>query len=216
MRSTELYAQLAALRDTTADLERTRAEGIAREAAEEALRRAQEQELAEDRARAEAEARAVEAARPPSSGGGGTPAAAPAPAPATPPRASPGPPNASAVETAIWFARQQLGERYRLGGAGPNVWDCSGLTKAAYASAGIGIGTHSATNQYYTLAGRGKAVSLGSIQRGDLLFWGSGGDYYHVAIYLGGGRILEAPREGVPVREYFIWGSPSAAARPAG
>ena len=95
------------------------------------------------------------------------------------------------------------------------MWDCSGLTKAAYAAAGIGIGTHSATNQYYTLAGRGKAVSLGSIQRGDLLFWGSGGDYYHVAIYLGGGRILEAPREGVPVREYFIWGSPSAAARPS-
>ena len=214
VRSTELYAQLAALRDTTADLERARAEGVAREAAEEALRRAQEQELADERARAEAAARAVEAAGPPDSGGGGSPAAAPAPA--TPPLASPGPPNASAVETAIWFARQQLGERYRLGGAGPNVWDCSGLTKAAYGSAGIGIGTHSATNQYYTLAGRGKAVSLGSIQRGDLLFWGSGGDYYHVAIYLGGGRILEAPREGVPVREYFIWGSPSAAARPAG
>ncbi|MCD2441561.1 NlpC/P60 family protein [Agromyces sp. SYSU K20354] len=211
VRSTELYAQLAALKDTTADLERTRAEGLAREAAEEALRRAQEQELAEERARAEA---AAEAASPPNSGGGGTPAAPP-PAPA-PPAARPGPPNSSAVETAIWFARQQLGERYRLGGAGPNVWDCSGLTRAAYASAGIGIGTHSATNQYYTLAGRGKAVSLGSIQRGDLLFWGSGGDYYHVAIYLGGGRILEAPREGVPVREYFIWGSPSAAARPAG
>ena len=95
------------------------------------------------------------------------------------------------------------------------MWDCSGLTKAAYAAAGIGIGTHSATNQYCTLAGRGRAVSLGSIQRGDLLFWGWGGDYYHVAIYLGGGRILEAPREGVPVREYFIWGSPSAAARPS-
>lgn len=217
LRSTELYAQLAALKDTTADLERTRAEGIAREAAEEALRRAQEQEQA--RAEAEAEAAAeAETATPPSSGGGGAPAAAPAPAPApaTPPRTNPGPPNAGAVETAIWFARQQLGERYRLGGAGPNVWDCSGLTKAAYAAAGIGIGTHSATNQYYTLAGRGKAVSLGSIQRGDLLFWGWGGDYYHVAIYLGDGRILEAPREGVPVREYFIWGSPSAAARPAG
>ncbi|WP_162529606.1 C40 family peptidase, partial [Agromyces humi] len=139
-------------------------------------------------------------------GGGGTPAPNPAPAP----------PNSGAVETAIWFASQQLGEPYRLGGAGPNVWDCSGLTKVSYAQAGISIGTHSATNQYYTLAGRGLAVPLSQIQRGDLLFWGSGGDYYHVAIYLGGGRILEAPREGVPVREYFIWGSPSAAARPAG
>ncbi|HEY9365133.1 MAG TPA: NlpC/P60 family protein, partial [Agromyces sp.] len=132
------------------------------------------------------------------------------------PNPDPAPPNASAVETAIWFASQQLGERYELGGAGPDVWDCSGLTRAAYAAAGIGIGTHSATNQYYTLAGRGKAVSLGSVQRGDLLFWGGGGSYYHVAIYLGGGRILEAPDYGKPVREWPIWGSPSAAARPAG
>ena len=216
VRSTELYAQLAALKDTTADLERARTEGLAREAAEEALQA--RAGAGAERIRAEAEAAAAAAAAaapPPRPGGSGTPAAAPAPAPAPRPAATPRPPNSSAVETAIWFARQQLGERYRLGGAGPDVWDCSGLTKAAYAAAGIGIGTHSATNQYYTLAGRGKAVSLGSIQRGDLLFWGSGGDYYHVAIYLGGGRILEAPREGVPVREYFIWGSPSAAARPS-
>jgi cell wall-associated NlpC family hydrolase len=120
------------------------------------------------------------------------------------------------VEAAIWFASQQLGEPYVLGGSGPNVWDCSGLTKTAYANAGIYIGTHSATNQYHTLAARGLAVPVSQAQRGDLLFWGGGGDYYHVAIYLGGGRILEAPRDGVPVREWYIWGSPAAAARPAG
>ncbi|MBT2517490.1 C40 family peptidase [Streptomyces sp. ISL-90] len=204
-RSAELYAQLATLKDTTAELERERVEGAAREAAAAALQQQQ-------------------AAASGSSGGGGdspapapaTGGSAPAPAPAPAPNPAPAAPNSGAVETAIWFASQQLGEPYVLGGAGPDVWDCSGLTKAAYAAAGISIGTHSATNQYYTLAGRGKAVPLSQIQRGDLLFWGSGGDYYHVAIYLGGGRILEAPREGVPVREYFIWGSPSAAARPAG
>lgn len=198
-RSAELYAQLATLKDTTAELERERVEGQAREAAQAAL---------------EASRPAAPAPAPPSGGGsggggntgGGTPA----------PNPDPAPPNASAVETAIWFASQQLGERYGLGGAGPDVWDCSGLTRAAYAAAGIGIGTHSATNQYHTLAGRGKAVSLGSVQRGDLLFWGSPGNYYHVAIYLGGGRILEAPDYGKPVREWPIWGSPSAAARPAG
>ncbi|PWC05886.1 NlpC/P60 family protein [Agromyces badenianii] len=206
-RSAELYAQLATLKDTTAELERERVEGQAREAARAAL----------------------EASRPT------TPAPAPAPAPAPPagggggggggggngggtpaPNPAPAPPNAGAVESAIWFASQQLGERYGLGGAGPDVWDCSGLTRAAYAYAGIGIGSHSATNQYHTLAARGKAVSLGSVQRGDLLFWGSPGNYYHVAIYLGGGRILEAPDYGKPVREWPIWGSPSAAARPAG
>ncbi|KQZ09165.1 hypothetical protein ASD23_12810 [Agromyces sp. Root1464] len=195
-RSAELYAQLATLKDTTAELERERVEGQAQEAAQAAL-----------------EASRPPAPTPPSGGGGGggnSGGGAPAPNP------DPAPPNASAVETAIWFASQQLGERYELGGAGPDVWDCSGLTRAAYAAAGIGIGTHSATNQYYTLAGRGKAVSLGSVQRGDLLFWGGGGSYYHVAIYLGGGRILEAPDYGKPVREWPIWGSPSAAARPAG
>lgn len=192
-RSAELYAQLAALKDTTAELERERAEGIAREAAEAAIR-------------PPATGGGSPGGGTPGGGGGGTPAPDPDPAP----------PNTSAVESAIWYAQQQLGERYVLGGAGPDVWDCSGLTKMAYGYAGVYIGSHSATNQYYTLAGQGKAVSLGSIQRGDLLFWGSGGDYYHVAIYLGGGRILEAPREGVPVREYFIWGSPSAAARPTG
>lgn len=194
-RSAELYAQLATLKDTTAELERQRVEGQAQEAAQAAL-----------------EASRPPAPTPPSGGGGGGNSGGGTPAP----NPDPAPPNASAVETAIWFASQQLGERYELGGAGPDVWDCSGLTRAAYAAAGIGIGTHSATNQYYTLAGRGKAVSLGNVQRGDLLFWGGGGSYYHVAIYLGGGRILEAPDYGKPVREWPIWGSPSAAARPAG
>lgn len=207
-RSAELYAQLASLKDTTAALERERVEGQAREAAEAALEEAEEEPANSGGGSGGGTGGGGSTGGGSSGGNGGSPAPAPNP--------SPKPPNQNAVETAISFARQQLGERYVLGGAGPDVWDCSGLTREAYGYAGIGIGTHSATNQYYTLAGRGQAVSLGSIQRGDLLFWGSGGDYYHVAIYLGGGRILEAPREGVPVREYFIWGSPSAAARPAG
>ncbi|WP_157002158.1 C40 family peptidase [Agromyces laixinhei] len=199
-RSAELYAQLATLKDTTAELERERVEGQAREAAMAAL-----------------EASRPSTPAPPSGGTGGDGGSSGGSGGSTPaPNPDPAPPNASAVETAIWFASQQLGEPYRLGGAGPDEWDCSGLTRAAYSAAGIGIGTHSATNQYHTLAGRGKAVPLGSVQRGDLLFWGSSGNYYHVAIYLGGGRILEAPDYGKPVREWPIWGSPSAAARPAG
>src|SRR6218665_51009 len=132
------------------------------------------------------------------------------------PLPSAGAPDQGAVDRAIWFAQQQLGKPYALGGSGPNVWDCSGLTRAAYAYVGIGIGTHSATNQYHTLANRGLAVPVSQAQRGDLLFWGGGSSYYHVAIYLGGGKILEAPDYGKPVRVWYIWGSPSAAARPAG
>ncbi|GAA1831783.1 C40 family peptidase [Agromyces salentinus] len=218
-RSEELYAQLASLQGTTAKLERDRAEGQAREAAEAAAAARAAAEAAAAAAAAEAAAEAAEEAAGgsggDSGGSGGSDGGGGGWAPAPPPPPAPAPPNAGAVESAIWFASQQLGEPYVLGGSGPGVWDCSGLTREAYGYAGIGIGTHSATNQYYTLAGQGKAVPLSDIQRGDLLFWGGGGDYYHVAIYLGGGRILEAPREGVPVREYFIWGSPAAAARPA-
>ncbi|NYD68440.1 C40 family peptidase [Agromyces atrinae] len=190
--SATMYAQLAELKDTTAELEREYAEG--------------------ERAR-------QEAAQPPgggnagggtgggggnsgggSGGGGGAPAPAPAPGPA------PGPPNGSAVDTALAFARAQLGKPYRLGGAGPDSWDCSGLTRAAYAAAGISIGTHSATNQFYTMENQGKLVPFDQAQPGDLVFWGGGGSYYHVALYIGGGRILEAPDWGKPVREYYIWG----------
>lgn len=136
-------------------------------------------------------------------GGGGT---------VTPP-----PPDGNAVENAIAFAMSQVGKGYQLGGAGPNVWDCSGLTRAAY---GSGIGTHSATNQYYTMQAQGRLVPFSQRQRGDLIFWSDGpGDYYHVAIYLGNGRIVEAANERSGVREYYIWGMGDVASyvgRPTG
>ena len=115
---------------------------------------------------------------------------------------SPPPPSdGSAAAAAIAFAYQQLGEPYVFGGMGPDVWDCSGLTKASYASAGVYIGTHSATNQYYTMANQGRLVNRGDMIPGDLLFYsGGGGSFYHVTMYVGGGQMIEAPREGVPVR----------------
>ena len=147
----------------------------------------------------------------------------PVPDPAPDPTPNPPvvtPPNASAVETAIAFARNQLGKRYVFGGSGPDVWDCSGLTKAAYSAAGVYIGTHSATNQYRTMANQGRLVPFGQAQVGDLVFWeDSPGDYYHVAIYMGGGDVLEAPNEYSPVRIHSIWGWGDVAAyvgRPTG
>jgi cell wall-associated NlpC family hydrolase len=132
-------------------------------------------------------------------------ASEPAPAPVADAPEPAAAPSASAVATAIGFAEAQLGDAYALGGSGPDVWDCSGLTKAAYAAAGIYIGTHSATNQYNTMSAQGNLVSLANAQVGDLLFWGVPGNYYHVAIYLGGGQILEAPNPTAPVRVHSIW-----------
>ena len=109
-----------------------------------------------------------------------------------------------------------------LGGMGPSVWDCSGITKASYAAAGIYIGTHSATNQFNTMASERKLVPLTQWQPGDLIWYSQSssfnGDKYHVAIYLGGEMMLEAPNPArtvriVPVRygELFPYaGRPSA------
>lgn len=149
-----------------------------------------------------------------------TPSDPPAPPPAPPPAA---PPVASAVETAIAFATAQVGEPYRLGGMGPDVWDCSGLTKASYAAAGVYIGTHSSTDQYNRMAALGRLVPLSQAQRGDLVFYSDGGDAnnprkYHVAIYLGNGKMIEAPNPSAPVRIVNLrhWDLVPYAGRPTG
>ena len=143
-------------------------------------------------------------------------------APTAPELYSVGEPDWAQVETAIDFAREQLGERYVLGGAGPNVWDCSGITMKSYAAAGVYIGWHSATAQYNVLAKQKKLVPFQNAQRGDLIWWSTesafSGDKYHVAIYLGDGMMLEAPNPArtvrvVPVRYGELWpyaGRPTA------
>lgn len=117
---------------------------------------------------------------------------------------TPDPPVGSAVQHAISYAMAQLGEPYAFGGAGPGSWDCSGLTKMSYASAGVYIGTHSASNQYSTMAAQGRLVSISALAAGDLLFYSNGGSTsgskYHTTIYIGGGQMVESPRPGVNVR----------------
>lgn len=130
--------------------------------------------------------------------------AQPAPVPANPapapvePAPAPSAPQPSAVDAAIAYAKAQLGDRYEYAGSGPDAWDCSGLTKAAYASAGVYIGAHGATSQYNYLSDR--LVPVGQMVPGDLLFYSTGGTKYHTTIYIGGGQMIEAPYEGVPVR----------------
>jgi len=115
-----------------------------------------------------------------------------------------GPADQGKVSTALAFAKQQLGEHYVLGGMGPNIWDCSGITKAAYAAAGIYIGTHSATNQFNTMAAERRLVPLNQAVQGDLMWYSQesafNGDKYHVVIFLGGGMMLEAPNPSATVR----------------
>jgi cell wall-associated NlpC family hydrolase len=89
---------------------------------------------------------------------------------------------------------------------GPS-YDCSGLTYMAWKSAGVEIPTVSGT-QYAGLP----HVPLSAVQPGDLIFWGPGGSQ-HVALYVGGGMIIDASSSRNAVVERAIWGSPSGAAR---
>ena len=127
--------------------------------------------------------------------------------------ADPQPASGGKVDRAVAFARAQLGEPYKWGGAGPNSWDCSGLVMKAWGSAEVSF-PHSASAQF----SRSKKVSVGSIQRGDLVFWSKGSvkSIYHVAMYLGGGKMIHAPRPGrdVEIVSLTYWIKPDLASRP--
>lgn len=133
--------------------------------------------------------------------------------PPKPPKTDPAPVPSNKVETAIAFAQAQLGEPYKWGAAGPNSWDCSGLTMKSYAAAGINV-PHYGVAQYQAI----RPVSIGNIQRGDLLFWSNGsvGSIYHVAMYLGNGQMIQAPRTGrnVEIVSLSYWIRPDKAGRP--
>lgn len=92
------------------------------------------------------------------------------------------------------FARSQTGKPYRWGGSGPRGYDCSGLTQAAWARGGKKL-PHSSRMQ----AGVTRRVPRSNIKVGDLLFYGK--PVSHVAIYVGNGKMVEAPRRGLKVRK---------------
>ena len=111
------------------------------------------------------------------------------------------------ADTAIATAKSYLGVPYVWGGESYGGVDCSGLTMLAWESAGVDL-PHLSRAQY----GYGTHVPIGSMEAGDLIFWSSNGaqsGIYHVAIYLGGGQMIEAPTFGVPVRitGVYSWGS---------
>lgn len=122
--------------------------------------------------------------------------------------ASPPALNGKQASIALSWARQELGKRYVFGGAGPNVFDCSGLTAFVYAKAGVYL-PHSAAAQYNDTA----RVSLSNLQPGDLVFYYS--PISHVAIYIGGGQVIQALNESAPVEISGIYwdGVPVGAGR---
>jgi peptidoglycan DL-endopeptidase CwlO len=104
-------------------------------------------------------------------------------------------PTGTQAEQAVAFAYNQLGCPYVYGGTGPchSGFDCSGLAQAAWASAGMQIPRDS-YEQFAALP----HVPLASIEPGDILVYNGEG---HVAVYVGGGYIIDAPQTGMDVEK---------------
>lgn len=101
-------------------------------------------------------------------------------------------PVSSVSARAVAYARAALGRPYVHGAAGPRAYDCSGLTVAAWRAAGVSI-PRTSQAQWSSLV----RVSASAVQPGDIVVYNGAG---HVALYIGDGRIIEAPRPGESVR----------------
>jgi cell wall-associated NlpC family hydrolase len=116
------------------------------------------------------------------------------PAPAS---SSTAPAPSEAAQEAVDTARAQVGKPYRYGGAGPDSYDCSGLTQYAYRAAGIEL-PHSSRSQ----SEMGTPVARADLQPGDLVFFYE--PVSHVGIYVGDGQMVDAGSEETGVSQRTV------------
>jgi cell wall-associated NlpC family hydrolase len=102
------------------------------------------------------------------------------------------------VVAVIRYAYAQLGKPYRWGAAGPDAFDCSGLTMMAWAQAGVSL-PHSSRAQF----GVGRQVSRAELRPGDLIFRNT--PISHVALYVGNGMQVAATHTGSTVKQQSAW-----------
>ncbi|WP_413101737.1 NlpC/P60 family protein [Streptomyces sp. Inha503] len=170
--------------------EKARLAAIEKKKAEEARRKAAE--LAEKQRQ---EAAAREKQQEQNAGGSGS----------TSPSTPSAPANSSKAAQAIAFAKAQLGKPYVWGATGPSSFDCSGLTQAAWKSAGISL-----PRTTWDQVKAGTRVSTSQLHPGDLVFFYD--DISHVGLYIGDGMMIHAPKPGdvvkkAPITEMPIYGS---------
>jgi cell wall-associated NlpC family hydrolase len=104
-------------------------------------------------------------------------------------------PNAPGHPEIVSIAQRYFGVPYVWGGASPGGFDCSGLTMYCYAQIGVSL-YHGATMQQR----QSTPVALSDLRPGDLVFFGNSSYSHHVAIFAGGGSVIEAPHTGDVVR----------------
>lgn len=177
-----LQAEVTEAQEGRTAAERAEAQRIARESA---------RRLAAEQAAQRAARTARQAARDTVS----TRASVPTHSPTPPPRDTTSPPSSASGrgKKAVDAALSQLGKPYKWGGEGPNSYDCSGLSMWAWRRAGVSL-PHSSRMQYSSTA----RVSRADLQPGDLVFFGD--PIHHLAIYIGNGKVVEAPYSGSEVR----------------
>jgi cell wall-associated NlpC family hydrolase len=128
--------------------------------------------------------------------GGGGPGSGGGPGKGTPP-AYKGPTSTQAGR-AVAFAYAQLGKPYVFGASGPDSYDCSGLTMASWAAAGVAI-PRTSYEQWADLP----HVPISQLQPGDILVFNGAG---HVGIYVGGNELIDAPHTGAVVEKIALSG----------
>ncbi|MEU7567195.1 C40 family peptidase [Streptomyces fradiae] len=101
---------------------------------------------------------------------------------------------------ALSVAASKKGSPYKYGAVGPNRFDCSGLTLYAYKKAGKNL-PRTAQQQY----NKTRHIAASTAQKGDLVFFHSGGRVYHVGVYAGSNRVWHAPKAGSVVKLERIW-----------
>lgn len=194
--------QLAFVRADKTAANRAAAQLVAAQGHEAALRAARQAALAARQA-------ALAARQAAAAGGPATAVQAPAWARSSGASVSPG-------DIAADWALTQLGKPYLWGGAGPDAYDCSGLTMVAWAHAGVQL-LHWTGYQWI----EGPHVPLDQLQRGDLVFYATNTSdpttIHHVGMYIGDGMMVDAPYTGAFVRIDSIYGPGLiGAVRPAG
>jgi cell wall-associated NlpC family hydrolase len=128
----------------------------------------------------------------------------------TQPVTSPAVTGSGGARVAVQWAYRELGKPYVWGAAGPDTFDCSGLTQYVWAKAGIYL-DHYTGSQW----NEGRHVSQAELQPGDLVFFGS--DLHHVGLYIGNGNMIEAPHTGANVRiSPYLRSDYAGAVRPGG
>lgn len=111
---------------------------------------------------------------------------------------------------AVRAAESQIGVPYVWGGASPGYgFDCSGLTMWAWGQAGVSL-PHSAEDQYLSV----EHIPFSDLQPGDLIFFAYGGYVYHVVMYVGDGKVIQAAQTGTLIGITALWPGAYAAGRP--